>query len=65
MAVAAEPEDQRPPSLLVAGLAIVVVLGAFDLPVLGAVAGVGVALVALVALGPLLAGADVSGATAF
>lgn len=61
--MAVEPEDQRPPSLIVAGLAIVLVLGAFDLPVLGAVAGV--ALVALVALVPPLGDADVGGATAF
>jgi hypothetical protein len=49
---------------IVVGLVIVLVLGAFDLPVLGAVAGVGVALVVLVQDVPLLVGAAVGGATA-
>ncbi len=49
---------------VVVGLVIVLALGAFDLPVLGAVAGVGVALVVLVQDVPLLAGAAIGGATA-
>ncbi len=46
------------------GLMIVFVLSAFDLPVLGTVAGVGVGLVVLVQDLPLLVGAAVGGATA-
>jgi hypothetical protein len=49
---------------VVVGLVIVLALGAFDLPVLGAVAGVGVALVVLVQDVPLLVGAAIGGATA-
>lgn len=49
---------------IVVGLVIVLVLGAFDLPVLGAVAGVGVGLIVLVQDVPLLVGAAVGGATA-
>lgn len=51
------------PAVAVAIL-IVVVLGAFDLPVLGTVAGLGVGLVVLVQDLPLLVGAALGGATA-
>lgn len=43
---------------------IVLTLGAFDLPVLGTVAGLGVAIVVLVQDLPLLVGAAVGGASA-
>lgn len=46
------------------GVLIVAVLGAFDLPVLGAVAGVGVAVVVLFQDLPLLAGAAAGGTSA-
>lgn len=46
------------------GIVIVLVLGAFDLPVLGAVAGLGVAVVVLVQDLPLLIGAAVGGSSA-
>lgn len=46
------------------GVLIVAVLGAFDLPILGAVAGIGVAVVVLVQDLPLLAGAAVGGSSA-